>query len=133
MTSFCDEIVARINYTAKPRSAWDVGVVQYMFELVDNVRDMVEYNERNPRDVDEVELWMLNGASDWKHFSWSGCSLCYNSQIAKRLCTASELKKTQNGMKRPNRNEDWLDVQARALWQAAQRIRYICVDIFAEG
>lgn len=38
--------------------------------------------------------------------------------IAKLLCTPSELKKTDYGRKLPNSTEDWLDVQARALYQA---------------
>jgi hypothetical protein len=37
------------------------------------------------------------------------------------------LKKTRNGEKKPNGNEEWLDVQARALFQAAQRIKYIAI------
>lgn len=128
-----DEIVRRFNYTAKHRSAWDVGVSQYALDLLENLREMIQSNERNPRDVGELENWLLNGAADWKEYSWGGCALCYNGQIAKRLCTASELKKTQNGAKKPNKSEEWLDTQARALFQAAQRIKYIYVDILAEG
>lgn len=128
-----DEIVRRFNYTAKHRSAWDTGVSQYALDLLENLREMIQYNERNPRDVGELESWLLNGAADWKEYSWGGCALCYNGQIAKRLCTASELKKTQNGAKKPNKSEEWLDTQARALFQAAQRIKYIYVDILAEG
>lgn len=83
------------------RSAWAKGVKQYALELV------------------EEGAWMQKSTmSYWKKYSQGGCSLIYNEDIAKRLCTASELKKTKNGRNRPNSDEDWLDVQARALYQA---------------
>ena len=49
-------------------------------------------------------------------------SIIYDSDIAERLCTPSELKKTRNGERKPNSREEWLDVQARALRQAFSRI-----------
>lgn len=51
-----------------------------------------------------------------------GCSLIYDSDIAERLCCPSELRKTHNGERRPNSKEEWLDTQARALTQAANRV-----------
>lgn len=38
----------------------------------------------------------------------------------------AELKRTDRGMNNPNSRETWLDVQARALYQACNRIRTIC-------
>lgn len=35
---------------------------------------------------------------------------------------ASELKKTRHGERRPNSREEWLDTQARALYQACNRV-----------
>jgi hypothetical protein len=67
----------------------------------------------------------LNGAKDWSQYSWGGCSLIYDAAIARRLCTPSELKKTRNGERRPNSNEEWLDTQARALNQAFRNIRQV--------
>ena len=64
----------------------------------------------------------MNGASSWDQYSWGGCSLIYNSDIAERLCTPSELKQTRNGERKPNANEEWLDTQARALYQASAAI-----------
>nr|DAP26633.1 MAG TPA: hypothetical protein [Bacteriophage sp.] len=65
---------------------------------------------------------MLNGAQDWEQYSWGGSALIYDYDIAERLCCPSELKKTRNGERRPNSREEWLDVQARALYQAASRV-----------
>ena len=42
--------------------------------------------------------------------------------ICKRLCSPSEQRKTKNGERKPNANEEWLDVQARALCQAARLV-----------
>ena len=106
----------------KDRSAWNKGVTVYALELVENLREAAEYNERDPRNVAECREWMLNGASDWKQYSWGGASLCYNGQIARRLCNPSELKKTDHGNRTPNAKEEWLDTQARALYQACKRV-----------
>ena len=98
------------------RSAWDKGVIKYALELLDGLeRETYENKE-------ELKKALLNGAQDWKEYSWGGCSEIYNENIAARLCTPSEFKKTRNGERRPNAGEEWLDVQARALFQACNRI-----------
>ena len=106
------------------RSAWNRGVNQYSEIMLDDIIDSMEwYHETfNEMNTKLLEKRALNGASDWKEYSWGGCSLIYNGDIAKRLCNPSELKKTDNGRKRPNKNEEWLDTQARALFQAFHRI-----------
>lgn len=70
-----------------------------------------------------VELALLNGADGWPQYSEGGCSLIYDPDIAERLCTPSELKKNRHGDRNPNSWETWLQCQARALHQAANRIR----------
>ena len=106
----------------KDRSAWDKGVTLYAVELVEELRERAEYEGRNPEAGKECREWMLNGAQDWNAYSWGGSSLIYNGDIAERLCTPSELKKTRNGERRPNSREEWLDTQARALFQACNRV-----------
>ena len=112
----------------KPRSAWDKGVKEYALELLEDME-----NERKlAKETDmavypaTLEAELLNGAMNWKQYSWGGCSLVYDMQIAKRLCSPSELKKTRNGERQPNANEQWLDVQTRALHQAENMI-YACI------
>ena len=39
-------------------------------------------------------------------------------EIAKTLCTPSELRRTEFGRKAPNSSETWMDVQVRAHVQA---------------
>ena len=106
----------------KDRSAWDKGVTVYALELVEELRERAAYEGRNPEPGKECREWMLNGAQDWNQYSWGGSSLIYDGDIAERLCTPSELKKTRHGERRPNSREEWLDTQARALHQACNRV-----------
>lgn len=118
-----NEIINAINNTC-PRSAWDRGVKAYALELLEDLADNIRLGYA-PEDVLYTGLlheWLLNGAQNWKQFSWGGSSLIYNGDIAARLCTPSELVKTRNGERRPNAHEDWLDCQARALYQAESLI-----------
>ena len=125
MKSYSD-ILAALE-ARKDRSAWDKGVTAYAVGLLDNYQDRAEYEGREAASRKELEGWLLNGASTWSEYSWGGSALIYNSDIAKRLCNPSELKRTHNGERRPNSREEWLDVQARALAQAAKRlIRAAC-------
>ena len=95
------------------RSAWSRGVKAYAVELVEYLDDSADL-------ANEVMLAkaLLNGASSWAQYSEGGCALCYNADIAERLCPPSELKRNKWGMLPPNGRETWLEVQARALWQA---------------
>ena len=106
----------------RDRSAWNKGVTLYAFDLLDNLNDAITDNNRDPESRTEAKEWMLNGARDWEQFSYGGSALVYDGDIAERLCTPSELKKTRNGERRPNARENWLDCQARALFQASTRV-----------
>ena len=99
----------------KSRSAWDRGVIEYALELLEDIQD-------EPANCKELKKAMLNGADSWDQFSWGGSSLIYDMDIAKRLCNNTELKRTDYGHKEPNKNERWLDVQTRALYQACNLI-----------
>lgn len=108
------------------RGAWNKGVQVYALELLEDIIEGIDggyYYEDDLRSPALVEKMMLNGASDWNQYSWGGCSLIYDHDIAARLCNPSELKKTRNGERRPNSREEWLDTQARALFQAANRLK----------
>lgn len=104
------------------RGAWEKGVTAYAFDLVEELKERAEYEGRNPEPGKECREWMLNGAHDWSQYSWGGSSMIYNGDIAARLCCPSELKKTHDGERLPNSREEWLDVQARALYQACNLV-----------
>lgn len=109
----------------KDRSAWDKGVTVYALELLEVYEERAEYEGRDAEDRKEFKEWLKNGADGLEAYSWGGSALIYNGDIAERLCTPSELKKTRNGERRPNSREEWLDVQARALYQASRRLSFI--------
>lgn len=92
------------------QSAWSKGVQLYAEEL----REFLAEN-----DLQATKENLLNGARDWSEYSCGGCSLIYDADIAGRLCSPSELRRKKGGELQPNSTETWLDVQARALHQAA--------------
>ena len=116
----------RQSIEAEPaRSAWDKGRKVYALELIDDLAKAIEggyFDPANLTDRAALEEQMLNGAKDWNQYSWGGNAWIYDSDIAERLCSPSELKKVKGGERRPNRREEWLDVQARALNQASNLI-----------
>ena len=103
------------------RSAWGRGVTDYTEELFESLEENAAYYEVNSSK--DLEKAALNGATNWSEYSWGGCSLIYDYDIAKRLCNPSELKRTKDGERRPNSREEWLDTQARALRHAMRRIK----------
>tara|TARA_R100000426_G_scaffold51547_1_gene37584 strand:+ start:607 stop:996 length:390 start_codon:yes stop_codon:yes gene_type:complete len=117
-----ETIKSNVKTIAPMRNAWARGVKDYALELLENLEsnpDLInEFNEGMP--IREKDL--LNGASDWDAYSYGGCSSIYNEDIAERLCTPSELKKTRRGDRNPNAREDWLQCQARALGQACRLV-----------
>ena len=111
----------------RARSAWGRGVKAYAAELLEELEELSlggYFAADDISDKTKATAAMLNGAKDWRQYSWGGSALIYDGDIAERLCNPSELKKTRGGERRPNAQEDWLDVQARALGQAA---RLVCI------
>ena len=110
------------------RGAWNRGVKEYAIELLDGLEEGLEHGYLEDNIFQSRELLnkaMLNGASNWHEYSYGGCSLIYNGDICERLCPPSTQIKCDNGRWNPNKNENWLDVQARALYQAASLIRAV--------
>lgn len=123
------EIIAALK-ERKDRSAWSRGVTGYAIEMAQSLEENINGGYIDADSIQtrtELEAACLNGAADWSQASWGGCYECYDGDIAARLCTPSELKKTRNGERRPNACEEWLDVQARALRQAFRRICQLAV------
>ena len=81
----------------KDRSAWNRGVTAYALNLQDAFIDASA--------VDLEHSALLNGASSWAEYSYGGSALNYDSDIAGRLCTPSELKRKRGGELPPNSRE----------------------------
>ena len=114
------ELIAELKAQKPERSAWGRGVQAAAVEIVEEVDALEEL----PTDYRELNSALLNGARDWSQYSWGGCSLVYDQEIAERYCTPSELKRNHHGARRPNSYEDWMDVQTRALRNAFDRVYY---------
>ena len=113
MSTTRKQLLEAVSAHKAGRSAWSRGVHAYAVELVEGLVDDADLC------TDET-LWkeLLNGADNWRQYSEGGCALVYDADIAERLCSPSELKRTKWGMLPPNSRENWLDCQSRALWQA---------------
>jgi len=98
-------------------SKWTTGVNEYADEL----REFLAENN-----LEATKENMLNGADDWHMYSYGGSALIYDYDIAERLATPSEIKrrtrKDGSFNQMANARETWLDVQARALYQASRKI-----------
>ena len=118
-----NEIRNTIDNT-KTRSAWSAGVKTYANEILDNLAAAEAEHRINMTiaTCQDIENAALCGADDWSAYSWGGCSLIYDSDIAATLCTPSELKRTKNGERNPNSRETWLDVMYRGAYQAIRHI-----------
>lgn len=106
-----DDAMAKIESSA-PRGAWSRGVQAYALEMLEMLADRPPTEEN-----------LLNGADDWYSYSYDGSGLVYDADICERLASPSEQVKKRGGDLPPNSRESWLDLQARALRQAAGRIR----------
>jgi hypothetical protein len=111
-TNTAAAIAAKIE-TMRPRGAWQKAVKLYALELLEDLDD---------QSAPVTLSALLNGSEDWTHYSQGGMSLIYNSQIAERVCSPSEFRRTRGGELPPNKSESWLTCQARALHQAAALI-----------
>ena len=119
---------ADIIEARKDRSAWDKGVNAYALELLDNLADLAP-NDLSDRAI--IRAALLNGARDWQQYSYGGCALIYDCDIAERLCTPSELKRCRGGEWNLSSKENWLDVQARALRRAGFRVEAAIKEVRA--
>lgn len=119
---YAEYIEKRTGYA----SAWGRGVKKYALDILDDLKQVADYEgealQLDGASFEQFENTALNGAENWQEFSRGGSALIYDGDIAKRLCTKTELKKTNDGEKQPNSRETWLDVQARALYQAARLV-----------
>jgi hypothetical protein len=103
-------------------SAWGKGVKEYALDLLNHLEEGIKGNWFSDADISSPNLLkkeLLNGAADWFEYSKTGNALIYDEDIAQRLCTPSELKQRQGGRLQSNSCETWIELQARALHQAA--------------
>lgn len=113
---------------SRARSAWKKGVKLYALEMLENVYALAE-EKGVPVCAPTLYRLALNGAESFAELSSSGSYLITDYGIAYRLCTPSELRKVEQGWRAPNAHETWIDVQARALWQAYCMVKGAMLDV----
>ena len=116
-----NDLASALATTPAGRSAWSRAVHAYAVELVESLDEANAAFDLSNETL--LRKALLNGADDWQQYSEGGCSLVYDADIAERLCSASELKRCKGGERQPNARENWIECQARALWQAAFLVR----------
>lgn len=123
-----EKLIVRVENALKAdraRSAWNKGVNAYAMDILESLAESASGDYIGLDDLTSPKLLeraMLDGADSWHEYSWGGMSLIYNGDIVERLCNATELKRSNNGTRKPNGREEWLDTQARALYQAARKL-----------
>ena len=98
----------------KARSAWARGVQQTAIDMLKDIDGEIS----SAKDA-------LNGADSPEQWAYGGCGLIYDEDIAELLCTPSELRRSNGGKRQPNSCESWLDVYARAAFQAYRLIKVV--------
>ena len=102
-------------------SAWNRGLAEYIREIAKEAARVYNFKELN--NYQDFKKCLLHGAQDWQQYAYGGSSLIYDEDICNRLCTKSEKRRFKNGLLDPAKNKLWMDIQARALWQAAQYLQ----------
>ncbi len=97
------------------RSCWSRGVATIICDYAEEI--LQEHDGENVSNKELFKLWSC-GAETLRDAVYGGCFDIWNYDIAKRLCTPSEFKKSNEGMRSPNRCETWLCVEFRAVYQA---------------
>ena len=92
----------------RPRSAWERGVVAYAESMLDELEPTEELWAPNHRES------AAQRRAELARLQLGRVRLIYDTDIARRLCSPSELRRCRDGARLPNAREEWLDTQARA-------------------
>lgn len=110
------------KYYARRHGAFWKGVRMYAFELLDELLEHRKVTDENAVLENVTMKELLNGASNWSEYSYSGSALVYDEEICERLCPPSLVKKKRGGELPPHQDETWLDYQAKALERAGRGV-----------
>ena len=97
------------------RTYWSRGVASLIRDYGEDVLGEHDGEIISVRDF--YKLWNC-GNDSLRDAVYGGCFDIWNYDIAKRLCTPSGLKKSNEGMRNPNKREEWIDVELIAVQQA---------------
>lgn len=98
--------------------------INFVMEIEDS--DIEVIFSWDDHELEMIQKICLNGAKDAKQYSYGGCGLIWNRDIAKHYCTPSVYKKKKRGILPPSKDANWCDVQADAIRRAIWKI-YVAV------
>lgn len=103
------------------RSKWRRAIKEDALYIIDSMQEALNINDTDtlPESVQELKAIALNGAEDWKQYSWGGCALVYNDTIKAHYLTDSEIRRHRGEI---FEGMHLLDLQAWALSQAWQMV-----------
>lgn len=123
-----------ISDTERKRGQWNKATACYADLLLDSYIEICKWYADQNEAIPALSLdIVLNGASGWHQYSYYGCALVYDSDIAKVVFTPAQFAKWKQGRKVTA--EPLLDIQARALaagWgvlKSAQRYADMCANL----
>lgn len=106
------------------RSPYRQGIQIQAVEMLQELSEKGFPNEYSS--VKELKEALLNGAKDFKEWTYSGFGLIYDTDIAARFCGPKELKRVQNGLRDPHKGSTWIDMYAQAVNEAYKLIKKNC-------
>ena len=114
------------NYAFRFESTYDRACRKYAYEIVSLLEDEQVDNLKWER-YKAFDVSLLNGASDVFEYSYGGCSLISDFEIASRILTPSAFKRKQRDgyILPPARSRNWFDVQGDAIYRACCIINII--------
>lgn len=131
---YLSDMRAYISKTEQKRGQWNKTMAYYADFLLDSYIDICKWRADQNEAIPALSLdVVLDGALGWNQYSYGGCALVYDGDIAKTVFTPAQFTKWQQGRKVTA--EPLLDIQARALdagWRvlkSAQRYANMCANL----
>lgn len=131
---YLSDMRAYISETERKRGQWNKATAYYADFLLDSYIEICKWCADQNAAIPALSLdLVLNGASGWHQYSYGGCALVYNGDIAKVVFTPAQFAEWEQGRKVTA--EPLLDIQARALaagWRvlkSAQRYADMCTNL----
>lgn len=112
LTQYLSDMRAYISKTEQKRGQWNKTMAYYAYFLLDSYIDICKWRADQNEAIPDLSLdLVLNGASGWHQYSYGGCALVYDGDIAKTVFTPAQFTKWEQGRKVTD--EPLLDIQAR--------------------
>lgn len=131
---YLSDMRAYISKTEQKRGQWNKTMAYYADFLLDSYIDICKWYADQNEAIPALSLdTVLNGALGWHQYSYGGCALVYDGDIAKTVFTPAQFTKWEQGRKVTD--EPMLDIQARALaagWmvlKSAKRYADMCANL----